>query len=340
MITYKQAWSLQNNRLTDAAQFFGKRGAVLAALSFFITYRCNYRCFMCLAEDQIKNMNRDGDIGLFMERLSSARFGPLKPFIKISGGEPLLHPDFRRFIVFLKENGFKCSINTNGYFLPRYDLDFINHKLDILNVTILGPEGIYREVSGGMGSFKEIYGHIERLISLKKKYHSRHPKIIVNIPLNHIAAPYINDIIDRFKDLDIQGITIQHLVFSRQHPRQADKIDLHTLVREAEKAMLRKERFPVKFFPEIPVDGIVKYYTDLDHLFRRNSCIMPWLMMSVAPDGAVNPCFFTEKKTGVLKRSGENFHDIWNNEEFGLFRDAIKKGALPDRCKRCCIRKY
>ncbi len=340
MITYKQAWSLQNNRLTDLIMLFGESSPFLAVLSFYLTFRCNYRCVMCSAQEQIQKVNADCDVELLIRKLSHTRFRLCKPFIKITGGEPLLHPRFIDFISFLKIHKFRCSINTNGYLLSKYNSDIVRHKVDVLNVTVLGPEGIYEKVNSCPGSFRIVYNNLRQLIYLKKQYKAPGIKIIINIPINEINFSHINDTIEQIHKLDIQGITVQHLMFSENTPTGVDRIDTVKLISEIKRVLTRREKFPIRFFPYIPLNQIKEYYTNLNYSFKRNTCIMPWLMMSVDPDGYLNPCLYVTNKIGCLRDEDSNLLDFWNNSKFRSFRSNIKKYGLMDNCKRCCIRKY
>ena len=339
MLTYKDAWRIQNNRLTDIIQLCGGNSPLLAVLSFYLTFRCNYQCVMCSAEEQIKTVGADCDIDLIIEKLERTKFFPLKPFIKITGGEPLLHPDFLTFVRYLKKKGFRCSVNTNGFFISKYVRDLLDLKVDVVNITMLGPEGIYESISKRPGSYRVVQENVRKLAAAKKAMRTQRPKIIINVPINEKNYLHINQTIDTVRDVDIQGVTVQHLMFSTHTPNGVQNIDKEKLFVEISRVARRKERFPIRFFPDIQAKDLRGYYSDLEYSFTRNTCIMPWLMMSVAPNNQLNPCLYVQTKVGNLKE-GETFLDFWNAAAFKGFRKVIKeKGVLP-ACRRCCIRKY
>ena len=54
-------------------------------------------------------------------------------FLLLTGGEPLLYPEFKQLYLKLKDMGFVITINTNGTLIDEAWADFFSdHKLDAL----------------------------------------------------------------------------------------------------------------------------------------------------------------------------------------------------------------
>ena len=84
-------------------------------LRISITDMCNMHCSYCHNEGQekaIKNMTFE-DFVYIVE--NSIKYGVRK--VRLTGGEPLMHPDIERIAQYLKINNNinNCGLNTNGY---------------------------------------------------------------------------------------------------------------------------------------------------------------------------------------------------------------------------------
>ena len=81
-----------------------------------LTPTCNFRCDMCYIRMEKSQAEKRGGLRSIEEWLHIAdqlqEIGTL--FILLTGGEPLLYPDFKELYIRLKEKGFILTINTNA----------------------------------------------------------------------------------------------------------------------------------------------------------------------------------------------------------------------------------
>jgi MoaA/NifB/PqqE/SkfB family radical SAM enzyme len=94
-----------------------KRGESIAILQFQYDYRCNFRCQHCdVTKIQAKNKNR-----FFtpkeVRKLSDQADEMGLAHIVITGGEPLIFPDFDDIIRAIDPHKFYITSDTNGWFL-------------------------------------------------------------------------------------------------------------------------------------------------------------------------------------------------------------------------------
>ena len=91
-------------------------GYVLNQIYFYLTQGCNLRCRHCWiapkfqAEDSIWP---SVDFELFKEIVSQDMDLGLSA-VKLTGGEPLIHPDIEKIINYINETGLRLTIETNG----------------------------------------------------------------------------------------------------------------------------------------------------------------------------------------------------------------------------------
>lgn len=124
---------------------------------------CNMNCDMCYVRLSRGEMERQGRLRTVDEWLEMARqmqrAGVL--FLLLTGGEPLLYPDFQQLYLGLKELGMILTINTNGTLLDEaWAAFFGEHKPRRINITLYGAdEKAYRELCHYPGGFdKTIHG--------------------------------------------------------------------------------------------------------------------------------------------------------------------------------------
>lgn len=137
---------------------------------FDLTYRCNFRCVHCYVGHmvgqslaQAKELTTAEIIEIFSE---AAEAGCL--FALLSGGEPLLRPDFLQVYEAAKRSGMIVSLFTNASLIGDRHMEvFAELPPHQVEVTLYGAtEGVYEKVTGTAGSFGRVRRGIERLLDL------------------------------------------------------------------------------------------------------------------------------------------------------------------------------
>lgn len=146
------------------------------------TVSCNFRCRFCYNpmlvlppgrgenKYQAKDFFRisEKDLFLFLKTRSKKVEG-----VVISGGEPTLQPDLKRFIKKIKKMGFKLKLDTNGSD-SKIVLDLIENRLiDYVAMDIKAPWSKYLKVVGAPVNLKEIKKTARILLSGSIPYEFR-----------------------------------------------------------------------------------------------------------------------------------------------------------------------
>jgi radical SAM protein with 4Fe4S-binding SPASM domain len=143
----------------------GKRIPINAALE--LTYRCNNNCVHCYcslpanhaaAADELST----GEIRGLFDRLAS--MGSL--WLLLTGGEPLLRPDFEEIYLHAREKGFLITLFTNGTMIDKYIAQLLSkHPPFFVEVTLYGAsEKTYESVTRVKGSYERCLSGIEKLL--------------------------------------------------------------------------------------------------------------------------------------------------------------------------------
>lgn len=128
---------------------------------------CNMNCDMCYVRLSRQEMEKQGRIRSGAEWLAlgreMAKAGTL--FLLLTGGEPLLHPDFKEIYTGLKKMGFILTINTNGTLITEEWADFFaKNKPRRINITLYGAdEEAYENLCHYKGGFEKVIRAVELL---------------------------------------------------------------------------------------------------------------------------------------------------------------------------------
>lgn len=129
---------------------------------------CNMNCDMCYVRLSKKEMEARGQLKTVSEWLAIAEelkeAGTL--FLLLTGGEPLIYPEFRELYVKLQEMGFIVSLNTNGTLIDEAWADFfVEHKPKRINITLYGPdEDAYEKLCHYKDGYQKVVKAIHLLL--------------------------------------------------------------------------------------------------------------------------------------------------------------------------------
>ncbi|MBQ1376688.1 MAG: radical SAM protein, partial [Lachnospiraceae bacterium] len=120
---------------------------------------CNMDCDMCYVRLSKEEASACGRLKTADEWLQLAE--QLKEagvlFLLLTGGEPLLYPDFKRLFVSLRRMGFILTVNTNGTLLDEAWADFFReNRPRRVNLTLYGTSDLaYQKLCHYPGGFEK-----------------------------------------------------------------------------------------------------------------------------------------------------------------------------------------
>lgn len=147
-----------------------------------LTPLCNMNCDMCFVRLSQQEMQKQGRVRSGEEWISLAkemcRAGTL--FVLLTGGEPLLHPDFRDIYITLKKMGMILTINTNGTLIDEKWADFFaRYKPRRINITLYGKD---EETYEKLCHDPEGYRRVRKAVELLRERH-------VDVKINSSITP-------------------------------------------------------------------------------------------------------------------------------------------------------
>lgn len=134
--------------------------------SIEIVENCNFRCIHCYQGMNKGRTYLSGDQWCdIIDQM--AEMGTL--WILLTGGEPLLHPDFEQIYVHLIKKGMLVSLFSNGAMMTEKHFDlFKKYPPFRIEFTLYGAsEEMYQKITGTKNQFAKVRRSIERLIEMK-----------------------------------------------------------------------------------------------------------------------------------------------------------------------------
>ncbi|MDU9047468.1 MAG: radical SAM protein [Candidatus Electrothrix sp. Rat3] len=156
---------------TDTARYFAKAVASRTPLaaSFELTRRCNFRCVHCYLGDQEcirrhrhRELDTDAVFRLIDEMVEAGTL-----FLLLTGGDPMLRPDFVEIYKYAVRAGLLVTVFCNGSLVTdEITRAFLEYPPRMLEITVYGAtQETFEAVTQQTGSFSGCMTGIERLRS-------------------------------------------------------------------------------------------------------------------------------------------------------------------------------
>tara|TARA_Y100000310_G_C20619620_1_gene782549 strand:- start:58 stop:1074 length:1017 start_codon:yes stop_codon:yes gene_type:complete len=279
-----------------------------------LTNRCNLNCPFCLVgqQDQKESVDHDSieremsgmDMELCKKIITSARDFGLKEVNLTFQGEPLMfkRTNFIKLVKFIKQNGLKAIVYTNGLLLDRdYSRKIIKAGLDECRFSVDGiTQDVYALNRVG-GKYSQVYQNMKDIVQVAQE-----EKSAIKLIWQFIAMRNNEHQIDEARLI-------------------ANKIGI---------------KFEVKTFaasvPElVPKDS--KYQRTL----KPPPCHDIYRQVMVYWNGDVVPCCYDLEGLEIMGNLNDSsLSEIWNGSKFQIFRERLNNvlqnpEGEPELCKGC-----
>lgn len=232
--------------------------APLTQLYLYLTEGCNLACRHCwLAPKYEAGVAKYPlfDVGLLREIIKQARPLGLEA-VKLTGGEPLMHPEISTILDIIKQENLRLTIETNGLLCTRELVSQIaEHEKPFVSVSIDGASAETHEwVRGVKGSFAAACHAVKYLAEA-----GLHPEIIFSVMRRNVAE--ISDIVRLGEKLDARSIKyniIQPTARGEKLHEQDETLSLSELINIGKNVELELQKstdlllhfdYPVAFSP-------------------------------------------------------------------------------------------
>lgn len=304
-----------------------------------ITNKCNLKCAHCFFCD----LSDSGDVltGDKSYRIAEALIRANCLQVGLSGGEPLLHPDWLPIARMLVNGGASVGINTNGVLIDETKAGDIQ-RAGVKNVTI-SIDGADPDTHD---QFRGMPGAWEKSIQAVKLIAQLGIDVMVNSVLHRRNMNEVLDLVRIIRETGAGGIKFMRLypigrgarIYENEKlPYAETKSMIHTLLKEKRRL---QDDFNIMFG-----DNLANAYLDgQGDGFETGKCEAGRYKCVIGADGAVRPCEFLTQDAFVAGNVLEtDILEIWRHADaFAYFRsDAfftscqVCQNACPERCPAC-----
>jgi Fe-coproporphyrin III synthase len=313
----------------------------LPLVTLYLTERCNSRCVTC---DYWRHGRSDMSFQAVQRLLPSLAQLETR-VVLLSGGEPLLNPEWPAIAQMLREAGLKAWLLTSGLSLAKHARRAAEH-FDAITVSLDGTDRPTYEAIRGLDAFDNVcegvraaahYGvapsvrvtvqrsnfrQLPAFVSLAKELGARQVSFLaVDVANPHAFGrtdDFSNDLALRPEDLPV----LEELLFAMERQCAAD--------------------FRSGFIAESPAKlrRILQYFGAIHGKapYPEVRCNAPEFSAVVGAGGGVQPCFFISGPAEArLRGEGYALDDLsntLNGEHMRALRASIRAGARAE-CKTC-----
>lgn len=319
------------NNLEQAMMRRAKTQGIPLNGSLELTPLCNLNCEMCYVRLSREEMERQGRLRTVEEWLALGRemqkAGVL--FLLLTGGEPLLYPDFKKLYLGLRELGMVLTVNTNGTMIDEEWADFFaQYKPRRINITLYGPDA---ETYAALCRSADGYDRTVRAVRLLTERG-------VDVRLGASAARSnegkIADIIRCGDELGVPVRTETYMMPAERERQQP--YDMQARLDPVNAARIRIAALKQEMGPEIfaryvaETAMMVEAFQPSDEP-RRMTCYAGNCSFTVNWQGFIRPCV-------VLAQPSVNVFEVGFAEAWQQIRTGCSAVRLNVKCSACRLR--
>jgi MoaA/NifB/PqqE/SkfB family radical SAM enzyme len=329
-------------------------------IDLLLTDACNLRCSYCPiwgenATVPTRPHMMDTEAALRLVR-SVADFHPM---IRLFGGEPFLHPEWKKIIDFARGLGLHCTAVSNGMRLEREAEDVVRSGLLAVGVSLDTSDPALGD-SRGQGVTASVQRGLAALSEAKKRLGSKTPVVEIYTTVHEGTYHRLAEWAEELSAWDIHKLRLQHLIWFSSQQRDASmellrrdvmpdpsffrsedasytqdrlpRIDGQILAEQLRTIRSKQYPFVIESHPDLSVEEMVRYYGETE--FNRHHKVTCTTMENYAfvdPKGRLYPCL-TLDMGNVFESS---FQEVWNGDRFRAFRRLIRREKRLPLCHRC-----
>lgn len=313
----------------------------LKQVYFYLTAGCNLRCSHCWIGPKYQSQDQAHpclDFDLFVHIIEEAR--PLGlTCVKLTGGEPLLHPDIGRMLAYIRSADLRLVVETNGVLCTRgLAREIARSKDAFVSVSLDGADGATHEkIRGVEGCFEAALAGIRNLVAAGIE-----PQVIMTLTRHN--RDQLADVVRLAESLGADSVKfniLQPVLRGKKMHDSGEALPIETYVELGN--MVETElagSTPLRLFYSHPAA-----FRPLSRLFGENgagcwSCGI-FNIIGVLSDGSYALCGIGQSVRELLfgRAERDSLADVWQGS--GLLRK-LREG-LPDRlegiCERCLMKR-
>jgi len=312
----------------------------LPLVTLFLTERCNSRCVTC---DYWRHGRTDMTFEA-VQRLLPSLAQLQTRVVLLSGGEPLLNPEWESIAHALSDAGLKVWLLTSGLSLAKHARRAVE-VLDAITVSLDGTDRPTYQAIRGLDALDNVCEGIRAAA-----YHGVSPGLRVTVQrANFRQLPHFVSLAKELGARQVSFLAVDVAnphAFGRTEGFSSDLALRPDELPEMDELLCAMERnyaaeFRSGFIAESPAKlrRILQYFGALHDLapYPPVRCNAPEFSAVLGATGQVQPCFFISGPPEAMLRGEDSpfdFSSTLNGERMTALRGSIRAGARAE-CKTC-----
>ncbi|MDE2260948.1 MAG: radical SAM protein [Gammaproteobacteria bacterium] len=310
----------------------------LPLVTLLLSERCNSRCISCdywrhgRAEVDLKSVRR---LLPSLERLGTR-------MVLISGGEPLLNPEWEEIAALLGERGLKLWLLTSGLSLAKHARQ-VSTLFDVITVSLDGADRPTYAAIRGVDAFDVVCRGIRAAVEAGAP-------VTVRVTLQRGNFRQLPRFVDLGRALGVAQVSFLAVdvanthAFSRREGLVPGLALLPEDLPELERLLAGLERDQAEAFRTQLIAesadklrrSILQYFTALCGLgpYPPVRCNAPEFSAVLDARGGVSPCFFIAGPAQARITDAQALGEVLNGEEMAALRQSIRRAERAE-CSRC-----
>lgn len=289
---------------------------------------CNMKCDMCYVRLSKKEMEAKGRIHSAKEWLEIGKqmkdAGVL--FLLLTGGEPLLHPEFKEIYLGLKKMGMILTINTNGTLIDEEWVAFFKENLPRrINITLYGTNN---ETYQRLCHYPNGFDKVIKAIQLLK---ANHIDVRIGGSITKLNVKDLDDLLVLQKQLDIP---VRCDTYMMPATRERDMpYNMQVRLDPLQAAKARVQVLKIEMGEQLFQEYIDKSIFEVEHILPSEGkhhmhCHAGSCSFTINWQGEMRPCvIMTEPAMSVFD------HSFWQAWQY--IHQETRKIILCQECNSC-----
>jgi radical SAM protein with 4Fe4S-binding SPASM domain len=325
-----------------------ERKPKLFTFQWHVTDKCNLRCAHCYRDEQRQQELpfEEAKRRVVDQILSAAPRMHARPFLALSGGEPLLYAHLFPLLDYLRDqDGLSCVlIETNGTLLgPEMVARLADYYplLSHIQVSLDGASAEVHDAIRGPGTFERSLAGLRRVINMTPMHTT------ISFTFHRGNAADVPRLLELGKELGVSGIYLARLVPIGQGAGMANLVmtpqearQVFTLLHETNQCWVA-ECAQGGVRPWIVEDRTLFHLADPQQAVRLyrsengrlgNACAVGAATLTILADGTVLPCRRLPIPIGSLRE--QSLLKIWYGSDL-LWQFRRRTRYLQGKCQQC-----
>lgn len=288
-----------------------------------LTNRCNLECKYCYGNYKRSTgifLNFDTITYLFKSMMENGVIT-----IELTGGEPLLHPNFKEILILALKCFYRVNILSNGVLFTDEIFDIIKDNIDkvYLQISIDGcTEETNKKVRGVNNTWNKTLHTLIKLESIGAKY--RVPFMVTKDNIHEIE-----NVCELFKQKNIKNLIFSPV--SSSFGRACDSLECK-FEADNENYLYNISQIMLERYPDI-FHRLLNYKNELP--IARDNCGSGWQHATISPTGTVKFCVIMNDCSASMGNIYEqNISKIFNSEKAYFYANFSKQ--IDDECCISC----